>query len=89
MGFISVNVVRKLEMIPIAPDGTVQMGAPILTSEDAGVVGMFFENLLWCILLPDEGFSVWSGVYIRCDVCTMVFIQCRQPFGVLYCWACP
>jgi len=44
MGFISVNVVRKLEMIPIAPDGTVQMGAHILTSEDAGVAGTLFEN---------------------------------------------
>lgn len=64
-------------MIPIAPDGTVQMGVPILTSEDAGV-GTLFESLLWCILLGDEGFSVWSGVYIRCTVCTMVFIQCKD-----------
>jgi len=37
-------VVKELDMIPRAPDGTCHMGAHILISKDAGVDGMVFEN---------------------------------------------
>lgn len=46
-------MVRELDMIPRAPDGTCQMGAHILMSKDAGVDGVVFENAItFC-----DGFS--------------------------------
>lgn len=46
VGFINIYMVRELDVIPSAPDGTIHLGAHILKSKDTGVDGVVLENAI-------------------------------------------